>query len=170
MLDTVSNTVNNIKGLIARLKNLKEKPQLILAPVDLEKVIFDAMETAGGEIVAEGQPARIIADEEEIYKVVLNLLLNAKEASPVANSVRIDFGQGDGQAYIHIMDKGCGMSGDFVQTRLFKPFETTKMHGFGIGLYQCKQIIEFHEGKIIVESQEGRGTKFSVFLPLALEI
>jgi len=170
MLETVSNTVDNMKGLIARLKNLKEKPQLILAPVDLKQVIEDAVETSGGEIEMSGETARIFADEEEIYKVILNLLLNAKEASNAEIPVRIDYGQRGKQAFIHVTDKGCGMDADFIQNRLFKPFETTKKYGFGIGLYQCKQIIESHQGNISVTSKEGDGTRFSVFLPLAPEI
>ena len=169
MLDTVSNTVDNMKGLITRLKNLKEKPQLILETVDLKKIIDDAVGTVGGEIAATGENARIDADEEEIYKVVLNLLINAKEASVDRAPIHLEYGQEDGLVFIHVTDKGCGMSAQFIKDRLFKPFETTKKHGFGIGLYQCKQIIESHRGRIIVESSQGEGTKFSIFLPCALE-
>ena len=53
----------------------------------------------------------------------------------------------------------------FVENRLFRPFRTTKEKGLGIGLYQCKQIIEAHGGRIEVESREGAGTVFTVVLP-----
>lgn len=167
MLETVANTVGNMKELIARLKNLKEKPQLIIAPVDMQKVIEDAVETAGGNVLLCGETARIDGDEEEIYKVILNLLVNAIEASPADNPVKIDFGREAESAFIHVSDTGCGMSSDFVENRLFKPFDTTKKHGFGIGLYQCKQIIESHQGSISVASREGEGTRFTLRIPLA---
>ena len=54
------------------------------------------------------------------------------------------------------------MSEDFINKRIFKPFTTTKKKGLGIGLYQCKQIIEAHGGRLEVESQLGEGTTFFV--------
>ena len=58
------------------------------------------------------------------------------------------------------------MSQEFVQQRLFKPFQSTKNKGLGIGLYQCKTIVEAHGGKIEVESDEDKGTTFRIALPL----
>jgi putative PEP-CTERM system histidine kinase len=170
MLETVGNTVSNIKGLIARLKNLKEKPELVVAPVELSKVIQDAVETAGGKVEVQGTSVKAVGDNEEIYKVVLNLLVNAAEATCGKGQVRVSFGKKDDSAYIRVSDSGCGMSAEFIKNRLFQPFETTKKHGFGIGLYQCRQIVESHNGSIKVESKEGAGTTFTVLLPLASEL
>lgn len=167
MLETVDHTVHNMKGLIARLKNLKEKPQLLVAPVALQKVVKDAVDTANGKIDVAGDEVQIDADEEEIYKVILNLLLNAVEASPSQAAVTLTFGRQQEMAFVQVADKGCGMSLDFIQNRLFQPFQTTKKHGFGIGLYQCKQIVDFHGGTISVESAQGQGTTFTLLLPLA---
>ena len=61
------------------------------------------------------------------------------------------------------------MSPEFIENRLFKPFSSTKKKGLGIGLYQCKTIVEAHEGTIEVESSQGVGTSFIVKLPLAQE-
>jgi signal transduction histidine kinase len=58
------------------------------------------------------------------------------------------------------------MSSDFVQRSLFRPFQTTKKKGIGIGMFQCQAIIEAHRGKIEVESAPGKGTTFRVLLPL----
>jgi hypothetical protein len=57
------------------------------------------------------------------------------------------------------------MSAEFIRERLFKPFATTKQKGFGIGLYQCRQIVEAHGGRIEVKSAVGEGTEFTVWLP-----
>lgn len=170
MLETVDNTVINMNSLIARLKNLKEKPQLLIAPVELSKVIDDAVRTANAKIRVVGQPVRIDADEEEIYKVVLNLLLNAVEASQNNSAVELEYGRKSEHAFVEVRDRGCGMSDEFVSTRLFKPFETTKKHGFGIGLYQCKQIVESHNGRLEVQSVEGEGTTFTLLLPIFPEL
>jgi signal transduction histidine kinase len=64
-----------------------------------------------------------------------------------------------------VEDQGCGMSADFLRQRLFKPFQTTKKKGIGIGMFQSKMIVEAHGGRIEVDSQEGRGTTFRVLIP-----
>jgi putative PEP-CTERM system histidine kinase len=167
MLETVGNTVRNMRGLIARLKNVKEKPELVISAVDLGKIVNDAVVTAAAAIEVTGEPNRVAVDEEEIYKVILNLLVNAVEATSQKRAVQVSYGRRDRYAFVEVKDFGCGMSSDFMAEKLFKPFETTKKHGFGIGLYQCKQIIESHGGCIDVESQEGVGTTFILNLPLA---
>ena len=65
-----------------------------------------------------------------------------------------------------ISDNGIGMSKEFIEKSLFQPFKTTKKGSFGIGLYQCKAVIEAHNGKIKVDSEEGKGTIFTVRLPV----
>lgn len=166
MLETVETTVKKMKGLIARLKNVKEKPQLVVSSVDLKKIIADAVDTAGGGIDISGEPVIVSADDEEIYKVILNLLMNAKEATSACQPVQVECGAVEQVAFVKVTDDGCGMSSEFIKEKLFKPFETTKQHGFGIGLYQCRQIVEAHGGTIDVESYEGQGTIFTVSLPL----
>lgn len=169
MLETVGNTVENMKGLISRLKNIKEKPELVIASVALHEIVQDAVETAGSHIKVEGHRVQVAVDEEEIYKVILNLLVNATEATGGGEPVRVKYGQEGDLAFIEVADSGCGMGVDFIENKLFKPFETTKKHGFGIGLYQCKQIVESHGGQIKVISREGQGTTFTVLLPMAVE-
>ena len=167
MLETVGNTVTNMKRLIGRLKNLKEKPELVIASVSLERIMREAAETAGGAIEIDAVDLQVAVDEEEIYKVLLNLLVNAREASPMERPVMLNSVALDGRACVTVSDTGCGMSPEFVEQQLFEPFVTTKKHGFGIGLYQCRQIIESHGGEIVVRSREGEGTTFTLLLPLA---
>ncbi|HZF02185.1 MAG TPA: ATP-binding protein, partial [Methylomirabilota bacterium] len=63
-------------------------------------------------------------------------------------------------------DDGCGMNPDFLNRSLFRPFQTTKKNGIGIGMFQSKMIVEAHRGKIEVQSEPGRGTTFRVYLPV----
>jgi signal transduction histidine kinase len=68
-------------------------------------------------------------------------------------------------AVVEIQDDGPGMSEDFVQSRLFRPFQTTKPEGVGLGLYTSSQILLFHKGDLIVRSGPGAGTLVRVVLP-----
>ena len=67
---------------------------------------------------------------------------------------------------IEIADTGIGMSQEFIQNHLFKPFNTTKKKGLGIGLYHCKEIINAHHGSLEVESIVNKGTTFKIYLPV----
>ena len=67
-----------------------------------------------------------------------------------------------------VADNGCGMAPEFLRGSLFRPFQTTKKEGFGIGMFQSKMIVEAHGGRVEVESQLNRGTTFRVLLPANL--
>lgn len=165
MLDTLRGTVAKMKGLIQHLRTLQDKPQLERNRCSLRQVVDEALGTLRlVQVEVRGNGVEVNIDAEEIQKVVLNLVLNALDASGHQKPVLVEVG-GSHEAYIRVTDQGCGMSEEFIRTRLFKPFETTKKKGFGIGLYQCKHIVEAHGGRIEVHSVEGEGTQFSVFLP-----
>ena len=102
----------------------------------------------------------------EIQKVLHNLLINAVEAIQGTGEIQIVLVQQGSEVCIEVRDTGCGISQDFVQNALFKPFRTSKKKGLGIGLYQCKMIVEAHKGRIEVESTQGVGSQFRLFLPL----
>ena len=106
------------------------------------------------------------ADREQLQSVVMNLLLNAADAVGRNGLVRMETSQRDGWAQFVVADNGCGMSREFVQESLFRPFRTTKKEGLGIGMFQSRMIIEAHHGRISVESEPGTGTTFRVLLPL----
>jgi signal transduction histidine kinase len=102
-----------------------------------------------------------------MLKVATNLIFNAREAVPPSSGlVQIQTSQSNGWAVLAISDNGCGMSREFLNRSLFRPFQTTKKNGLGIGMFQSKMIVEAHKGKIEVESETGKGTTFRVFLPL----
>jgi hypothetical protein len=166
MLETLDNSVRRMKGLIERLRNFEKKTCLELASCDLSALVAEtALEIPKKCITWEGAPTRCTIDRSEIAKVVQNLLLNALDATAGNGPVRLEVGC-DGMAFIRCLDQGCGMSAEFIRERLFKPFATTKQKGFGIGLYQCRQIVEAHAGRIDVKSTPGEGTEFVVWLPL----
>jgi signal transduction histidine kinase len=121
----------------------------------------------GVELVKDLHPLpRIVVDREQLQNVVTNLLLNAREAVGSNGQIRVETNRREGRAVLSVADNGCGMTQDFLKDSLFRPFQTTKKKGLGIGMFQSKMIIEAHQGNIQVESEPGKGTKFGVFLPL----
>ncbi len=169
MLETLDETICKIKNLIARLKNIKEKKVLNLATCDLTEIVRRGAKAGGAQPGSvRGEPVLASIDAEEIEKVVHNLVLNAHEAGASNGSLTVDVGI-DETIFFEVTDEGCGMSQEFIRDRLFKPFQTTKPKGFGIGLFQCRQIIEAHGGEIEVASKVGEGTSFRVRLPAVAE-
>ena len=129
-------------------------------------------------------------DRQALFFVVRNLVTNSLEAmrrdgeaSP-RGRIRLSFGYlaegapqrlrdlfGGGErffasyaAWIMVEDDGAGMDPEFVRRRLFKPFATTKEKGVGIGLYQCKTLVEQMGGRILAHSELGQGTEFCILL------
>jgi signal transduction histidine kinase len=98
--------------------------------------------------------------------VIGHLIQNAIEATPPEGRVVVQLLQQNGSAVISIVDTGCGMSEQFMHSRLFRPFESTKATGMGIGTYEARQYVRELGGRIEVESREARGTVFRIMLPL----
>ena len=170
MLKTLSNTVDKMKGLIKRLSDVPKKVELNLETLDIVPLVKETVKPfldGKTKVVAEC-PEQMISriDGEEIKKVIINLILNAVEATNGGN-VSIKIGKDDDMACITVSDNGCGMSEEYIEKYLFKPFHSTKKKGLGIGLYQCRRIVEAHNGSIKVKSSKGVGTEFMVYLPLS---
>ncbi|MEW6068551.1 MAG: XrtA/PEP-CTERM system histidine kinase PrsK [Nitrospirota bacterium] len=171
MLKTLSTTTEKMRILIKRLSEMPEKVELKLETVDIAPFVKETVTPFlnGKTDIAIESPDRVPLriDREEIKKVIINLLLNAIEAANGKEpKIKIRMGKDHNTAYITISDNGCGMSEEFIERHLFKPFRTTKKKGFGIGLYQCRSIIEAHGGSIKVQSKVNAGSDFTVYLPL----
>ena len=169
MLKTLSNTVDKMKGMIKKLSDMPKKGGLNLQTVDLVPLIKETVKLFSNRKtnVEVECPEYLISriDREEIKKVMVNLILNAVEATKSGN-VNVKISTDNSTACITVSDNGCGMSEEYIEKHLFKPFHTTKKNGLGIGLYQCKSIVEAHGGSIKVKSKQDVGTEFTVYLPL----
>ena len=112
-------------------------------------------------------PILVFADKNQIKQVLLNLGLNALQAMPKGGSLefKIQIDNKNNFVTIKIKDTGCGITEE-VRKRMFESFYTTKQTGSGIGLYVSQSIIRSHRGKINVKSEAGKGSTFSVSLPL----
>jgi len=104
-------------------------------------------------------------DREMLRQVLLNIIGNGYQAMPDGGRVTVEAESVAGAVRLRIADSGVGMSAE-TQGRLFEPFFTTKPRGVGLGLAVTKRIVEAHNGTITVSSEEGRGTEFTVLLPV----
>jgi signal transduction histidine kinase len=104
-------------------------------------------------------------DERLLRQVLENLVRNGVEAIDGAGLIRIESDVVDRFFVIRVRDTGRGVPPE-IQARLFEPFFTTKAHGTGLGLATSQQIIFEHNGHLVVESQAGKGSTFSILLPL----
>jgi len=164
-------SVAHINRLIERLSHLRHELKIKPAEVDLNEIIsrfFAGWEKAAGvNLTKNFQPLpKFNFDPEQLIKVVTNLILNAKDAVAQNGEIQIATKQINGHAVLSVSDNGCGMNLEFLNRSLFRPFQTTKKNGLGIGMFQSKMIVEAHKGRIEVESEPGKGTTFRVYLPI----
>jgi len=170
-LRTISQSVVKINTMSSRLSLVSSKLELHLGEEDLEEFIRQSLAGLNGFIKVPvrmelGHTGTVFMDPGEMKKVVDYLLLNEQEAKIGAGEITVRTGRSARWAEYSVVDDGCGMTRDFVERRLFRPFQTSKQKGMGIGLFHCKAIVEAHGGKIEVETEEGKGSTFKVLLPV----
>ncbi len=107
----------------------------------------------------------VLGHEDRLERVVGHLLQNAIDASGDNPDVRLRIRRDGTEAVIEVTDRGIGMTAEFVRERLFKPFQSTKHAGMGIGAYESQQYVASVGGRIEVESAPGAGTTVRVRLP-----
>jgi putative PEP-CTERM system histidine kinase len=172
-------TIKTIDGTVSRMKSLIERLSSVPRGMELKRVETDMKYFIGATLKKVHLPKDkevviasdvdfmppIYIDHEAVEMVILNLIVNAYDAIDKEGIIKVYAGCSGGSVNIVVRDNGSGISSEFMDTALFRPFKTTKKNGFGIGLYQCKTLIEAHGGSISVESAVGKGTSFTVTLP-----
>ena len=115
---------------------------------------------------------RVQGDPVRMKQVLWNLLKNSSQAMPFGGTIRVDLEdvehEGESVVRASVKDEGTGISPEN-QERIFDPFFTTKQGGTGLGLATCFRIVQEHGGSMDVESVEGRGSTFNIYLPQAME-
>ena len=169
MLTTVENVVERMNKLMLQLRT-GATPVENARPVDLEAVVRRVcaakasidppieLDLAAGTTVA--------GHEDRLEHVIGHLLQNAIDATSGGGRVVVRLYRDGAFALIEVNDTGIGMSQQFIRERLFKPFETTKPAGMGIGVYESAQYVAGLGGRILVDSEPGRGSRVRVQLPL----
>jgi len=163
-----------------RLSEVRASPRPSLVrdePCKIEGILTDALRHSGVE-AAPGIRVRVDCapgllthgDPEMLERVFINLCRNAADAMEGNGHLDIRaHSDGNGSIEVDVSDTGCGMTPAYIAESLFRPFASTKQNGLGIGLYQCKNIVDEHGGRIRVESGTEGGTRVQVRLPAATE-
>jgi signal transduction histidine kinase len=120
------------------------------------------------EVTLEVEPVpadlSLVADGEILVRALVNLVINAMQASPAGATVTLSALVESGGMVITVRDQGCGMSEQTLQ-RLFDPFFTTRENGVGLGILNVRKYVELHGGELVITSEQGRGTLAVIRLP-----
>ena len=169
MVLTVENSLDRMRQLMLQLREGATPPGTAVG-VDLSEIAKTMQSLAQGR----GRELQIeILDrvatrghEERLERIIGHVIQNAFDATPVSGNVSLQLDRHAGQARILVADNGQGMTQDFIRNRLFKPFQTTKQAGMGIGAYESFQYVQELGGKIEVDSELNKGTSVTILLPL----
>ncbi|MFZ3036242.1 MAG: XrtA/PEP-CTERM system histidine kinase PrsK [Rugosibacter sp.] len=169
MLSTVSHAVDRMRQLMLQLRE-GATPADRFSGVRLDHIAQRVQQSKRASLptveLSIEESLSIRGQEERIERVIGHLVQNALDATPPDGKVWMAVRREAGMAQIEVGDTGQGMSAEFIRDRLFKPFQTTKQAGMGIGAYESRQYITELGGDILVESQENAGTRFRVRLPM----
>lgn len=174
-LAAMSKSVAKINDLINRLTTLRQNMDIVPEPTDLNELAREIIApwNRSGQIRIRESFAPVPSvrvDPEQMRKVLTNLFLNARDAMDENGDILVETGRHGQWVSVTVRDNGCGMSREFVANSLFRPFKSTKQAGMGIGLFHSRMIVEAHQGRLEVESTEGKGSAFRILLPLREEI
>jgi len=166
-------------GLVRNLLDFARQSAPTLVETDLNDIINRVLELTAHsarlnkvEVIKELDPSlpKLTADPSQLQQVCTNLVVNAIQAMPQGGKLTIRISLDKGQLKMEVQDTGYGISPDNMR-KLFTPFFSTKkkVKGVGLGLAVSYGIIQRHRGKIDVQSTEGKGSNFTVYLPVQQE-
>jgi len=170
MIRTTSHTVEKMDHLLQQIRNPTQNIET--ESVELGSVLLDIYEnhkksTPIPSLESLESHVWVNADQDQLKSAIGHIVQNALDATGKEGEVSIATKQTSDYIFIFIQDSGCGMSEDFIQSQLFKPFESTKgLTGMGIGVYQSREYLRKLGGTISVTSQINTGTCFTLKVPL----
>jgi putative PEP-CTERM system histidine kinase len=170
LLRGIGNAADRINQMIRSLSGFRGELQLKPTETDLNRLINETLQQingAIGELVSTKLQAlpTVAVDPDKLQSVITNLLLNARDAVGTDGRILIETRSESSDVVVTVSDNGVGMSETFIKESLFRPFQTTKKKGLGIGMFQSRMIIEAHRGTIDVHSKAGAGTVVELRLP-----
>ncbi|MGM0538309.1 MAG: two-component system sensor histidine kinase NtrB [Thermodesulfobacteriota bacterium] len=175
-IDISIREVGHLENILSQLLDFAKPVRVKLERLDMQSVITSGLELLEHKfqekkinVSSQVGNVQIIGDREKLEQVFINLFLNAIEASPEGDCIRIqstiDNHPDQSTIHLHIRDNGPGVPKDFLR-EVFKPFFTTKSKGTGLGLSIVQRILEAHGGSIQALNLNPRGAAFVVTLPL----
>jgi putative PEP-CTERM system histidine kinase len=172
MVDTLRSSVDKMNELLARLSQHNKSRHAAPVPIDIGEAVMNAVHAKRLVYPVDAQlvPGHFaVADPARLETIIGHLLQNAIEATPDGSPVKITCRAHGDDIAVNIADNGVGMSEAFIASQLFKPFQSTKEGGFGIGAYEARALAQSMGGQLRVDSRLGKGTTFTLLLPAARE-
>ena len=172
-IEVVRRECGRLQDLLDDFLRFAKVHRLSVQPTDLNEQVRRALDFFGPKAAEakielvdylSGDLPTVLLDRESFQSALLNLVLNAEQAMPDGGQLVVrTYGTADGVG-LDLIDTGCGMD-ETTAMHMFNAFYTTKDGGSGLGLPTARKIIEAHGGRIDVQSQEGRGTQFTIEFP-----
>jgi putative PEP-CTERM system histidine kinase len=168
-IETIDNTVDRMTRLIDQLR--QSTAGHVVQVVRFDDLVRNAVDRCGlrspvPQFDAKADAIFVRADPQRLAAVVEHVIRNAQDAAP-AGEVIVRLEETAGSIRLTVTDNGKGMDAEFIRERLFRPFDSTKgSKGMGIGAYQTREYVQMLGGHVEVQSSPGRGTHFSITLPV----
>jgi putative PEP-CTERM system histidine kinase len=171
MVETLKSSVDKMNDLLKRLSQHSQTRNTKIEPLDIAHTVSHVIHGKRVVYPIEADlPSNIyaMADAGRVETILNHLVQNAIEATDNGAAIRISASRQGNEIAIRVSDSGCGMSEAFIANQLFKPFESTKEGGFGIGAYEARALAQSMGGNLRVDSRPGKGTRMTLLLPEAL--
>jgi signal transduction histidine kinase len=177
-LGLVSGQLERIQTTLRELVNFSRPASTVRTRVSIAEVVQEAFNiakyykrTKGGQIETSvpGDLPAVVGVRDQLVQVVLNLILNAIDATGPGGKIQVRAELVDDRLVIHVEDDGAGIAPEHL-AKLFQPYFTTKKHGTGLGLFVTRKLVQDHGGEIDVVSESGKGARFRLSLPTAPSI
>ncbi|MDI9608710.1 MAG: ATP-binding protein [Candidatus Verstraetearchaeota archaeon] len=170
-LEKLKKQVACMNKMVTDLQDYAKSTKPEFYAIDLHGLVEEALKSVSRPenvaVVVKTDPALglIRGDPQLIRRAFINLITNAFQAMPEGGSLEVSISREGDYAQVSFSDTGVGISPENIK-KLFDPFFTTKAKGMGLGLAICKKMIEAHHGSIDVQSELGKGTRFTIRIPI----
>jgi signal transduction histidine kinase len=168
MIATLRSSVGKMTDLLARLTPGPEQRPARIEPTPLRPLVAALVSArrTSHDVTLNGDGNHwVLADPLLLEQAIGHLLQNAVDASTPSQAVTVRLGGNGSEVTITIVDQGPGMDSEFIRTRLFQPFASTKDGGFGVGAFEARSLIAAMGGRLSVDSRPGHGSRFTIHLP-----
>ena len=176
-IGVIQKEADRVEQILDGFLRYADRNVLQLADVDINEVVSDMVDFYSPQAASHritmrhslcGEPLVCRVDADMLKQAILNLFINAQQAMGGSGELMIRTSKGPKEAVLQISDTGPGIPAEKV-VRIFEPYHSSRPQGSGLGLPTARRVIDRHGGTIAVDSAEGKGTQFTIKLPLIVE-
>jgi PAS domain S-box-containing protein len=170
MLQLIENSIEYSNNIVLDLKDFSSERKPMISKVDVNEIVQDSLMSCkvpkNVKLTTDlPQLPPISIDKAMIKRIFVNIITNGIQSMPEGGTFKISTTKTESSVEVRFQDSGKGMTKE-TRKKLFTPFFTTKAQGMGMGLAICKKFIDLNGGSIEVDSKEGKGTTFTIKLPI----